>query len=154
MFTAEQHIEQAQRAIETLQPELAIKLFERAYSIEPSASTASAIASLFALSDQTLARHWFSVAVQTDSSLWIAHLQLAQLAVSEEALHHYSEALRILEPLNSIAVVNHEYCSCLCALTELYLTDLCFAGDAEAKCEQYMAMVSSSFNLGPLCYLQ
>lgn len=74
---------------------------------------------------------------------YVKYLNLAQLCGAEEAVRHYRTAYSIAERMLGKCKQKKqkkaltEAMSTMCvAVAELYLTDLCFAPDAESNCEQ------------------
>ncbi|SCV68444.1 BQ2448_565 [Microbotryum intermedium] len=88
------------------------------------------------------------------------HLYLAQLSSPLDSLQHFSQALEIIqtklielqsprpegmtdeEVEEERSELKRSASKALVGMTELYLTDLCFESDAEARCEQYLAQAA------------
>lgn len=88
------------------------------------------------------------------------HLYLAQLSTAEEALSEYRRGISELEkyiraleqtvvdeddgnevgPKEALMEARKQLCSAHCSIGELYLTDLCFAPDAESQCEAALTL--------------
>lgn len=73
---------------------------------------------------------------------YIKYLNLAQLSAPEESLQSYRAAYNIAERMmgrarskNDRKALKESMATMCCAVAELYLTDLCFAEDAESNCE-------------------
>lgn len=68
-------------------------------------------------------------------------MALGQLHSGEESLEYYQKAALILEDRlhsESVANLTTDLSSIYCCLAELYLTDLCFAEDAENICQGFI----------------
>ncbi|SCZ90379.1 BZ3500_MvSof-1268-A1-R1_Chr1-3g01953 [Microbotryum saponariae] len=95
------------------------------------------------------------------------HLYLAQLSSPQDSLQHFNQALEIiqaklvkLETPRPEATTDEDVeeerselkrsaSKALVGMTELYLTDLCFESDAEARCEQYLAQAAQIDSTDP-----
>ncbi len=61
-------------------------------------------------------------------------MYMGQLSQGEEALAFYRQAIEYLEKIDD----RRQLATVYCTAAELYLTDLCFADDAEQQCETYL----------------
>lgn len=61
-------------------------------------------------------------------------MYMGQLSQGEEALAFYRQAIEQLEKMDD----RRQLATIYCTAAELYLTDLCFADDAEQQCETYL----------------
>lgn len=61
-------------------------------------------------------------------------MYMGQLSQGEEALVFYQQAIEQLEKIDQ----RQQLATAYCTVAELYLTDLCFADDAEEQCETYL----------------
>lgn len=61
-------------------------------------------------------------------------MYMGQLSQGEEALAFYRQAIEKLEKIDE----RQQLATVYCTAAELYLTDLCFADDAEQQCETYL----------------
>lgn len=89
---------------------------------------------------QQMLRHAIEINPQQG---YVKYLNLAQLCEAEEALRCYEKAYEIASLMlhnchkkRAKATLKETIASICCASAELYLTDLCFAEDAEANCEK------------------
>ncbi|RNF20751.1 TPR domain protein [Trypanosoma conorhini] len=74
---------------------------------------------------------------------YVKYLNLAQLSEAEESLECYQRALQLVRgELHSCRkkrrreTLNETLSTIYCAIAELYLTDLCYAPEAEPRCEE------------------
>ncbi|GAA6062079.1 hypothetical protein JCM10212_006502 [Sporobolomyces blumeae] len=124
------------------------------------------------------AREHFIASIQLASELPdpspAPHLYLAQLsATPQESLEHFANALTIFqaklaqiekiklggdgsagsqEDVEDEGELRRSASRALVGMTELYLTDLCFEEDAEAKCEEYLKQASELDPTDPEVY--
>lgn len=74
------------------------------------------------------------------------YLYMAQLHEGREALGHYEKGLDLLRkqladgggaggPKEAEAALRQRACMAYCSVAELFMTDLCFEEDAEARCQ-------------------
>lgn len=77
------------------------------------------------------------------------YLYMAQLHEGREALGYYEKGLDLLErqfgisagtPKEDSAKLKQRLCMAYCSVGELFLTDLCYEEDAEARCQVKHAM--------------
>ncbi|KAI8895159.1 hypothetical protein BC833DRAFT_602241 [Globomyces pollinis-pini] len=168
-YTAEQLLEQAQKAIDSYEHGLAVKFMERAFELSPSSDIANQIAiSLLELSNQSQnpeeiilnTRTWLEKAIElSPDTCWNSYLYLGQLSILEPAVLNYETGVRIL--LNLIesttdTELNDSYrrhvSTALCSLTEIYMSDLCDQPEAESKCEEYMKLALEKDIMNPEVY--
>eukprot|EP00842_Homolaphlyctis_polyrhiza_P003365 jgi/Hompol1/4029/HPOL_003441-RA len=75
---------------------------------------------------------------------------LGQLTIAREAIAFYETGVQLLlaeiqtleaggnSSHEQLAIMKHRLGGALCAMTEIYMTDLCDEPEAESKCEEYM----------------
>ncbi|KAG5188030.1 hypothetical protein JKP88DRAFT_269548 [Tribonema minus] len=139
---------------DSVEPELALKFYKRALDLCPQDpalldEAADLLLQLGAADDaKALLSRSIEVAPDASAGKW---LYMAQLHEGEEALKLYNRGLTLLEAalaqpaaaaaaaaatstLTSIPELRQQLSAACCAVAELYMTDLCFAPDAEAAC--------------------
>jgi tetratricopeptide (TPR) repeat protein len=159
--TTEDLIEQARHAQDSLQPDLAVQCYQRALQTAPDNTDlldeAADLMLQLGMVEEARAALAHSIALSPDSnaSKW---LYMAQLHEGKEALKLYTKALELLlrdisaaqeldaerlhdETLHAeqLQWLRGQYCTGCCAVAELYMTDLCFAADAETQAQSALA---------------
>jgi tetratricopeptide (TPR) repeat protein len=155
--TTEDLIEQARHAQDSLQPDLAVQFYQRALQTAPDNTdlldeAADLMLQLGMVEEARAAlAHSIELSPDSNASKW---LYMAQLHEGEEALQLYTKALELLlrdisaaqeldaerlhdETLHAeqLQWLRGQYCTGCCAVAELYMTDLCFADDAETQAQ-------------------
>jgi tetratricopeptide (TPR) repeat protein len=155
--TTEDLIEQARHAQDSLQPDLAVQFYQRALQTAPDNTdlldeAADLMLQLGMVEEARAAlAHSIELSPDSNASRW---LYMAQLHEGEEALQLYIKALELLlrdisaaqeldaerlhdETLHAeqLQWLRGQYCTGCCAVAELYMTDLCFADDAETQAQ-------------------
>lgn len=145
--TVEGLIEQGNVAAASMQPELAMRFFQRALTMEPEDTNI-----MDALADVCLQLGDHSQAFQLlDTSTTIAPEEnplkwcfYAQLQNGLDSVGSYERCIQILkDKLDSAEAegglqltYNKQICRAYCGIAELYMTDLCYEDAAEASCER------------------
>ncbi|ETV83023.1 hypothetical protein H257_04764 [Aphanomyces astaci] len=156
--TAAQLLERAETLVDQLQPELAIKFFQKAAALEPNNSEIyDAIGELATeIGDPHTALQAFlksiDVAPKHNPGKYLYAAQLVQGEESEkfalQGIEHMSASLaHVPDHLDESKLLKKQICDAYCSLGELYMSDLCDAHDAEAKCEHYL-QEALKFDLG------
>lgn len=147
-------VERAEHALATLQPELAVKFYERALEATPDATAVmDALAELLiGLGESERAKGLLErsakLAPESGPSKW---LYLGQMSTGWQALQHFSKGAELLKAElsarrrvgmeagedvdNETYAIMNQVVSAQCSIAELYLTDLCFEDDAEGRCQ-------------------
>lgn len=152
-ITTEKLVEQGNNAVATMQPELALKFFQRAHDMNPDdTNIIDALADVhLQLGSPEKALDLLlistSLAPEVNPFKW---LYLAQLYQGMEAVNTYLKAIEIMERAsksctgaNELRVFRRQTAKACCGVAELFLTDLCFDDDAEAKCEEFVTRALS-----------
>jgi tetratricopeptide (TPR) repeat protein len=152
-MTVEKLVEQGNTALASMQPELALKFFERAHGMSPEdTNVMDALADVhlqLGAMDAALALLTASTALAPDVNPF-KWLYLAQLQHGAESAATYLKGIAALDKAAAAAAAvaasgeqtllyRKQTAKAYSSLAELYLTDLCFEDDAEAKCEGYVA---------------
>ncbi|RHY08384.1 hypothetical protein DYB28_004008 [Aphanomyces astaci] len=173
--TAAQLLERAETLVDQLQPELAIKFFQKAAALEPNNSEIyDAIGELATeIGDPHTALQAFlksiDVAPKHNPGKYLYAAQLVQGEESEkfalQGIAHMSASLaHVPDHLDESKLLKKQICDAYCSLGELYMSDLWYvvastsqhlsyrswrsdAHDAEAKCEHYL-QEALKFDLG------
>jgi tetratricopeptide (TPR) repeat protein len=155
--SAQALIERAERCLDTFDLPLALKFYERALTLEPddvpTLDAAGELLMRLGNADRAVAMLQRSVALRAEGN-FATHMNLGQLLGGAEALVHFETGLRLLrkreaplrkrsakgaagaEAREELDVVEGHICAALCAIAEIYLSDLCDEPDAEAACER------------------
>jgi tetratricopeptide (TPR) repeat protein len=149
-------LKEAEKAQDSLQPLLAAKFFTRIFEQEPNWEIAQKIASCYfeslesnpELYDDCL--NWFKQSIELKRDQWESFLLLGQLHQGQDAVDLYKRGLTNLKPLNTEQLKC--YSDALCALTEIYMTDLCDEEEAETNCESFMEQALQKDPLNPEIY--
>ncbi|RHY33722.1 hypothetical protein DYB32_001464 [Aphanomyces invadans] len=147
--SAAQLLERAETLVDQLQPELAIKFFQKASALEPNNSEIyDAIGELATeIGDPQTALDAFLKSIQVAPKHNPGkYLYAAQLVQGEESEKFALQGIAIMTELlanvpahlDESKLLKKQICDAYCSLTELYMSDLCDADDAEAKCEHYL----------------
>lgn len=147
-YSAESLIQQADKALDSLEYGLAIQFLERAFQSQPSPQTALRLGCLLAEAGpesqdpeqgMQLAKQWLEQAIQLSTPEWSGRidccLALGQLATGMQAVEQYELAINQLRELIVVPGrepgILKELCSklsgALCAVTEVYMTDLWYS---------------------------
>ncbi|KAG8469790.1 hypothetical protein KFE25_006245 [Diacronema lutheri] len=152
-------IERAERCVDTFELPLALKFYERALAFEPdNCALLDATGELLLRlgeAERAVAVLEKSVSLAPNAN-FAAYLNLGQLQSGTAAVQRFEQGVELLrareralrkraakvkamagvEARDELSVVQQQICSALCAIAEVYLTDLCDAADAEAACER------------------
>lgn len=139
-LTPEMLIEQANIALSNMQPELALKFYERALLLTPNdTNIMDALSDVYIqLGDSIKGKELLlnSVALQPTMNPY-KWMYLAQLQQGLESKNSYIKGIELLLPLaNDNIEIRQHLCKIYCSIAELYLTDLCYEEDAEESCER------------------
>ena len=147
MNDKEKLLQEAEKALDRFQPEIALKFFERIYQNGNDYSIANQIGSCFLQLNQLKeAEEWLLKSLDLEPSQFCTLLQLGQLKSGQEAASLYLQGINLgtnmlnsnIDDENLVKEVPRHISSALCALCELFMTDLCDEADAEANCEEFM----------------
>ena len=146
-------VEQGNNAVAAMQPELALKFFQRAHDMDPhDTNIVDALADVhlqLGSPDKALELLLMSTssAPEINPFKW---LYLAQLQQGADAVHTYLKAIEIIERVahacsdaTELRVLQKQIAKACCGVAELFLTDLCFDENAEAKCEEFVSRALS-----------
>ncbi|KDO24295.1 hypothetical protein SPRG_09932 [Saprolegnia parasitica CBS 223.65] len=141
----------AEELVDQCQPELAIKFFQKAAALEPTNSEIlDAIGELATeIDDPETALQAFGRSIElAPKNNPGKYLYAAQLLVGEESERYTLQGIAIMKELmpalpgiettDESKLLRKQVCDAYCSLGELYMSDLCDADDAEAKCEMYL----------------
>ena len=146
---------EAEKALDKFEPEIAIKFYERIFENSADFQIANQIANCaIQLQDFGLAESWLIKSLEIEPNQFFALLQLGQLKTGREAATLYFNAInagnflisQTTTDLKLLHELKREVANALCALCELYMTDLCDEQDAEQKCEEFM---NEAYKLDP-----
>lgn len=133
-------IEQANIALSSLQPELALKFYERALLLSPNdTNIMDALSDVYIqLGNKVKGKELLLNSVMLQPTInpykW---MYLAQLQQGLEAKNSYSKGIELLLPsATDNSEIQHHLCKIYCSIAELYLTDLCYEDSAEESCER------------------
>ena len=146
-ITTEKLVEQANNALSALQPELALKFYQRAHDMDSNdTNIMDALADVhMQLGDHEQALDLLikstSAAPEINPFKW---LYLAQLQTGMDSVQTYLKAIDIIGRANINTNDDQHMCQkqtvkAYCSIAELYLTDLCYEENAEGKCEEYVS---------------
>jgi len=144
----------AEEFVETYQPELAQKFYEKGLTIDPNHTQLmdSYAQFLLDMDDFVRAKELLIKSVQiSPSDNWMKYMNLGQLLQGGEALQCYNKGIELMlqnrEKIQNGKVpseegelqsLNQEIASALCSQAELFMTDACFEENAESECEKYL----------------
>jgi tetratricopeptide (TPR) repeat protein len=158
-YSVAELVAKAEKLVDQCQPELAAQFYERALQKEPTnTALLDAIGELSTeLGNPERAVEAFQQSIQLapaqNPSKW---LYLAQLVPGDEAEKYLTQGVAVMlaelaqqadQTSDEARVIKKQICEAYCSLGELYMTDLCFEDDAEAKCEQYF-LEAMKFDIG------
>ena len=146
-ITTEKLVEQGNNALMAMQPELAVKFFQRAYDMDSNdTNIMDALADVhMQLGAQEHALELLlkstSLAPEINPFKW---LYLAQLQMGTDSVQTYLKAIEIMGKANinihdDQQMYQKQTVKAYCSIAELYLTDLCYEENAEGKCEEYVS---------------
>ncbi len=139
-LTPELLIEQANIALSNVQPELALKFYERALLLSPNdTNIMDALSDVYIqlgnnVKGKELLLNSVTLQPTVNPYKW---MYLAQLQQGLEAKNSYNKGIELLLPLaTDNSEIQHQLCKIYCSIAELYLTDLCYEDGAEDCCER------------------
>jgi tetratricopeptide (TPR) repeat protein len=129
------------------QEELAVKFFRRGLELEPrNVELLKALGeTLMEVGQPEEAKAVFRRSLEMEPGDYSLCMYLGQLEQGKEALGHYERGIQALRAQVGAAeaagaeeagALGRELSCALCALAELYMSDLCFEADAEAQAER------------------
>ena len=151
-FTADDFVDKAEELMASCQVELSLQFADRALSVDPNSARALECKAMLSLElgkvpdAAALLRRAVQIAPAVGAS---KYLVLGQLVQGEEAAQLMTTAVKLMEAevpalraatgedaAEVLADRIAEICDALCAIADLYLTDLCDAPTAEASCTE------------------
>ncbi|CAM9181062.1 unnamed protein product [Chrysoparadoxa australica] len=149
-------VKQARHAVDTLEPELAMKFYSRALAESKGSPTAELLEEAAELMVQTgdiegakgALERCVEMAPDKGGGKW---LSLAQLREGREALACYERGIALLqaEATPGSGARSRELCLAECAVAELFMTDLCMEEEAERRCCEALDRAMKSEYNGP-----
>ena len=138
---------EAEKALDRFEPEIALKFFERVFEIGSDFNIANQIANChIQLLQLENAESWLIKSLELQPNQFYALLQLGQLKSGEQAatlfinaIHEGNQIISSSKDINIVQEMSREVSNALCALCEIYMTDLCDGAEAETNCERFMA---------------
>jgi tetratricopeptide (TPR) repeat protein len=132
------------------QEELAVKFFRRGLEVEPrNLELLKTLGeTLMEMGQPEEAKAVFRRSLEVEPGDYSLSMYLGQLEQGKEALAHYERGIQALRTqvvaaeaagaagAEEAAALGRELSCALCALAELYMSDLCFEADAEAQAER------------------
>jgi tetratricopeptide (TPR) repeat protein len=155
-YSMQDLVREAEKSLDSLQPLLAAKFYTRAFEQEPHWDIAQKLGSCYFESLQSNPENyeqclmWFQKSIELNQGQWESFLMLGQLHQGQDAVDLYRRGLSYLNPKNEDELKC--YSDALCALTELYMTDLCDEDDAESNCVSFMEQALKTDPKNPEIY--
>jgi tetratricopeptide (TPR) repeat protein len=145
------------------QEELAVKFFRKGLEVEPrNLELLKALGeTLMEMGQPEEAKAVFRRSLEVEPGDYSLSMYLGQLEQGKEALAHYERGIQALRTqvvaaevageagAEEAAALGRELSCALCALAELYMSDLCFEADAEAQAERALGEAQTACSDNP-----
>lgn len=150
-YEVELLLQKAQTMIDQCQPELALKFYEKALTQAPdNVDVLDSMGELYMefqcpQEAYTVLKKSTDLAPDINAQKW---LNLSQIVEGSDAEKYAEKAIQLLQleydevaknqNIAEMKIIKKQICAAFCSLAELYMTDLCYADEAEHQCEMYM----------------
>ena len=152
---------QAQTVLERCDLEMGAKFLERAVQAEPSnMAPVDMLAGVWLeMGNVQGAKGLLERSITADpNGGYEKYLQYGQISTGAQAVESYGRGITLLAKakahmeaqmdFSTGAMLGRELASAYCSCVEIYMTDLCFAADAEAKCQEFCELALQADPLG------
>jgi len=152
----------AEELVETYQPELAQKFYERGLEVNPNHTGLLDSYAQFLLDKDefNMAKQLLEKSIQlSPNENWIKYMNLGQILNGKEALQCYNKGIELMiqyrarlqsgeipNEESELQDITKEIVSALCSQAELFMTDECYEESAESECEK---LINKALEIDP-----